>query len=441
MAAGTTPSFTCTSQDTTCAQLGALYSSTAGSSWTSNTNWATAASGTATDYCTFFGITCDSTGAVTQILLGSNNLTGTVPAYFGTGTAFASVNRVLLHMNNLVGPFPCGLFNLMLNFETGVGDYTNGNSDICCQSTGPLPMPTDVSCLNTRTSIIMRDTYNNPWGNLNGSIPESFGTLTNLTQLDFGADPLSGTLPASVVALCAQIASCRIPSTVTVNVAAILSVPPSTTSIVAQTWGGTLAGNIDFSSLTSLTALTALTYLTMAGVGLTGSIPNFLASLTTLNHLDLNGNALTGAVPDFWGNFPALTFLDLSSNQLNGTLPVSLGNALALQCVNLGRNQLHGTVSSAISALFSSISAASPLQQSQCLFFNLAWYESHQLYMNQNPVVTQRSGYVLSFPSAPGVAQLQATVASMAATLSSLTASLAALQVNLSAAMAACSAV
>jgi hypothetical protein len=42
-----------------CNALGALYVSTMGSSWSQNDGWADAALGTATDYCTFDGVTCD----------------------------------------------------------------------------------------------------------------------------------------------------------------------------------------------------------------------------------------------------------------------------------------------------------------------------------------------------------------------------------------------
>ncbi len=68
-----------------------LYSSTAGVSWRNSSGWQDASSQalpTATaDYCAWFGITCcvvagdcAVAGAVTQIQLRGNNLTGSLPA-------------------------------------------------------------------------------------------------------------------------------------------------------------------------------------------------------------------------------------------------------------------------------------------------------------------------------------------------------------------------
>ena len=47
----------------TCAALGDLYNSARGASWTNKAGWVTAAAGTPTDYCTFYGITCTSGGS------------------------------------------------------------------------------------------------------------------------------------------------------------------------------------------------------------------------------------------------------------------------------------------------------------------------------------------------------------------------------------------
>jgi hypothetical protein len=55
----------------TCAALGDLYNAAKGAgvgygaAWTNTSGWASAAAGNATDYCTFRGSFCDSTGALT----------------------------------------------------------------------------------------------------------------------------------------------------------------------------------------------------------------------------------------------------------------------------------------------------------------------------------------------------------------------------------------
>ena len=52
------PTFACTAADATCSALGDLYYATNGSWWTNNTGWSSAASGSASDYCGFYGARC-----------------------------------------------------------------------------------------------------------------------------------------------------------------------------------------------------------------------------------------------------------------------------------------------------------------------------------------------------------------------------------------------
>ncbi|HEY5668429.1 MAG TPA: hypothetical protein VIS10_00445, partial [Anaerolineales bacterium] len=53
--------------------LMALYNSTNGDFWTNNTGWNTSA-----PHCGWYGVTCDGSGNVTQLVLSSNNLSGPI---------------------------------------------------------------------------------------------------------------------------------------------------------------------------------------------------------------------------------------------------------------------------------------------------------------------------------------------------------------------------
>ncbi len=60
--------FTCSNSNAnTCNALALLYTATSGSSWTYNNGWAAAAGGTATSYCTFYGVTCGGHNDVTRM--------------------------------------------------------------------------------------------------------------------------------------------------------------------------------------------------------------------------------------------------------------------------------------------------------------------------------------------------------------------------------------
>ena len=60
--------FTCAPANdvTACAALGDFYVATNGASWASNAGWTTAVAGTATDYCTFQGLSCN--GSIVTVL-------------------------------------------------------------------------------------------------------------------------------------------------------------------------------------------------------------------------------------------------------------------------------------------------------------------------------------------------------------------------------------
>jgi hypothetical protein len=66
--------FTCADADPlVCASLGDLYDATSGPSWVFQTGWSNASAwtgsvaGPAPSYCDFYGVSCTSSGAVTQL--------------------------------------------------------------------------------------------------------------------------------------------------------------------------------------------------------------------------------------------------------------------------------------------------------------------------------------------------------------------------------------
>lgn len=103
--------------------LVALYNSTGGPNWHTDTNWLTG------DPCAnaWYGVTCDENANIERILLDGNNLFGTLPAEIGDLTELELLD---LSDNRLNGAVPAAMGNLVKL----VGLYLNGN-----QLTGPVP--------------------------------------------------------------------------------------------------------------------------------------------------------------------------------------------------------------------------------------------------------------------------------------------------------------
>ena len=101
--------FTCGPSDdaVTCAALGVLYASTGGANWVNNYGWASAAAGTPTTYCSFYGVTCGVAissyvfEGVKSLSLSNNNLTGTLPDACAALVPY--LNAIDVTHNNLSG--------------------------------------------------------------------------------------------------------------------------------------------------------------------------------------------------------------------------------------------------------------------------------------------------------------------------------------------------
>jgi hypothetical protein len=110
---------------------------------------------------------------------------------------------------------------------------------------------------------------------LNGTIPDSIGQMTGMTNLvlfgsgrDKGKNDLKGTIPESI------------------------------------------------------RQMTGLINLVLYGNGLTGTIPESIGKMTGLTLLTLEANQLTGTIPSVLANLKQLTTISLSYNKLGGVVPL-----------------------------------------------------------------------------------------------------------------------
>lgn len=156
---------------------------------------------------------------------------------------------------------------------------------------------------------------------LPGEIPDWFGSLSTLQQLDFTSCSISSSIPSSLGKL--------------FNLQ---------TFVMAK---NNLTGPIP----SSLGNLTSLTSLDLSFNLLTGPIPSALGNLSSLSNLDVGFNSLSGPIPISLGRLASLVSLILSNNSLNGTVPGELSNCIHLQTLALDRNAFTGSIPDSLGSL------------------------------------------------------------------------------------------
>ena len=84
-----------------------------------------------------------------------------------------------------------------------------------------------------------------------------------------------------------------------------------------------VGGGLTFNCVNNVT-----TALSLAGLGLTGFLPESISELSSLTHVSLGANFLHSTVPSSISSMTSLIFLHLGQNNLSGPVPslTALGN-------------------------------------------------------------------------------------------------------------------
>ena len=350
----------------------ALYEATDGANWKNSDNWLTDK-----PLDSWYGVSTDGSGKVTELDLSRNELNGLVPdlsALTNLMKLDLSRNRLrrnisgLSRLTNLTeldvsynfltetlpnlsmlgnltelnagrntirGQIPdlsaltsLRVLNLRYNLLSGPIPRLSGLSELAYLSlrnndlSGPIP---DLGALTGLRSLVLSD------NELSGNIPD-LSALTNLVVLHLNENELSGPIP-DLSAL--------------VNLEALnlsyneLSGPIPDLSALSRLTSLDLGGNDLSGPIPDLSALTDLRTLSLQYNQLSGPIPD-LSALSRLTSLVLSRNELSGPIPDV-SRLTKLEYLRLGLNGLSGGIP-DLGDLTELKSLGLGHNQLTGTI-------------------------------------------------------------------------------------------------
>ena len=284
----------------------------------------------------------ETSGRVTEILLGGMGLNGNIPKQLGSLTNLQSLdfsdNRLtgsiaaeLLDLANLQELYLGG--NLLTGcVPDGLRDVPNNDiarlglpfcSEHPCVSGGAVVDATNTGLRSDCERLLAaRDTLagtaslnwsaDTPITEWNGVVLG--GTSGRVTELDLGALGLNGRIPKELGSLA--------------NLTHLYLDNNQLTGEIPPELGG----------------LSNLRYLRLWSNQLTGEIPPELGHLSNLRHLWLWSNQLTGEIPPELGGLSNLRELALSGNQLTGEIPPELGRLSNLERLYLGNNRLTGCI-------------------------------------------------------------------------------------------------
>ena len=335
------------------AVLIALYNATNGPNWTNNENWLSEA-----PLGDWYGVTSNSAGQVTQVVLDMNNLQGTIPSEIGQ---LNMLKNLSLQNNQLSGTLPIEmsqlktLTRLALTSNQFTGSITTGIGEL--------------------TNLVVLGLQNNQF---TGSIPHVLGQLSNLTWLSLGDNQLSGTIPAALGRLSnlryLYLGGNQLSGAIPADLGQL-----SNLTRLDLSYNSGLSGSLPL----TFTALTDLEYLYVTGTGICApanpeivawlsnieehnvascaDLESDRAVLVTLYHATNgpnwtnNENWLSDApLGDWYGvnTEGRVVSLWLSNNNLSGTIPDELGKLIKLRQMGLQNNpSLSGSLPLTFTAL------------------------------------------------------------------------------------------
>lgn len=333
--------------------------------WYTTGPWGKATSASAawfasSDECQWEGISCDAEGTVVAIELDDRQLSGVVPQDIGLLTALTILD---LSFNSITGRLEDTLMILAPLEPTLEVLDLEGN-----QQTGTIP--------DSITAFASLKGLNVDLNFLEGSLPESLSSMTQLELLSVASNPkIGGTIPTSLSSLSAL-------THLGLNQCAFTGSIPDIfeqmTDLKYVALGG-LSHTADTQTLDALKGLSKLTSLdyvqtgvsettlpaevgewwpdmrefNLIGIGLGGQIPASIAQWTSMTTFTVMRNSFTGSLPaevfPAWAN--TIEYVSLPFNNMQGRILDNIGLWSNLKSFDVTQNDFTGTIPTTIGAL------------------------------------------------------------------------------------------
>ncbi|KAG4389411.1 hypothetical protein GLYMA_06G090800v4 [Glycine max] len=269
--------------------------------------------------CTFLGVTCNSLNSVTEINLSNQTLSGVLP--FDSLCKLPSLQKLVFGYNYLNGKVSEDIRNCVKLQYLDLGNNL---------FSGPFP---DISPLKQMQYLFLNKS------GFSGTFPwQSLLNMTGLLQLSVGDNPFDLTpFPKEVVSLknlnWLYLSNCTLGWKLPVGLGNLTELTELEFS------DNFLTG--DFPA--EIVNLRKLWQLEFFNNSFTGKIPTGLRNLTKLELLDGSMNKLEGDLSElkYLTNLVSLQFFE---NDLSGEIPVEIGEFKRLEALSLYRNRLIGPI-------------------------------------------------------------------------------------------------
>ncbi|KAI4969127.1 hypothetical protein ZWY2020_000041 [Hordeum vulgare] len=285
--------------------------------------------------CSWFGVSCDAAGHVTELSLPNAGLNGTLDYLYSA--AFLNLTKIKLNNNNFVGAIPANISKLLT--LTYLDLSSNNLAGAIPYQLSNLPMIARFNLANNHltnlensksspmSSLKMLSLANNDLSagcenQLHGGLPPSFARIQTLLVFLMPRNNINGTIPTEMFTNCTKL---------------------EYFDVSRNLFTG--------SSPSHISKCKKLEVFVVSRNFLTGSIPSHISECKELVYFDVSENLLTGSIPVGIGSMRKLQALFLSKNHVAGNMPSDIGNATSLQFLDVGSNHLQGELPKTISLL------------------------------------------------------------------------------------------
>ncbi|XP_062229655.1 tyrosine-sulfated glycopeptide receptor 1-like [Phragmites australis] len=277
-----------------------------------------------TDCCQWEGIACTSDGVVTDVMLASKGLKGSIPPSLSNLTGLLHLN---LSHNSLYGSLP---MELVFSSSIIVLDVSFNRLSGSLQERQSSYPGLPLKVLNMSSNFFT------------GQFPATtLEVMKNLIALNASNNSFMGPMPSSI---CNHAPSFAMLDLCYNEFSGIISPEFGNCSMLTVLKAG--RNNLNGALPHELFRATSLEHLSFPNNGLQGVLDGSnLAKLSNLVVLDLGSTGLGGRMPDSIGQLRRLEELHIDNNNMSGELPLALGNCTSLMYITLRNNSFRGDLS------------------------------------------------------------------------------------------------